>query len=101
MSSRSISLILLWCGLTTGVQAQTISRSLLIRDVRVFNGEGVLEQRSVLVKNGKITSVGGRYLKFNRAEVIDGQGRTLLPASSTRTFTLAMKSRWNSHSRWA
>lgn len=51
----------------------------LIRDVRVFDGETVLERRSVLIEKGKISRVGDRNLEAAGAEVIDGRGRTLLP----------------------
>lgn len=51
----------------------------LIRDVRVFDGESVLEHRSVLIEDGKISRIGGPTLEVPNAEVIDGQGRTLLP----------------------
>jgi len=46
--------------------------------VRVFDGERVLEHRSVLIENGRITWISGWRLRSN-AEVIDGRGRTLLP----------------------
>lgn len=51
----------------------------LIRDVRVFDGERVLEHRSVLVENGKISRVGDPAMKSSGAAIIDGSGRTLLP----------------------
>ena len=31
----------------------------LIRDVRVFDGENVIEHRSVLIEDGKISQIGG------------------------------------------
>jgi len=52
---------------------------LLIRDVRVFDGEHVLEHRSVLVEDGKISRIGGSELKITNAVIVDGRGRTLLP----------------------
>lgn len=51
----------------------------IIRDVRVFDGEKVLEHRSVLIENGKIARIGDAALQVPNAQVIDGQGRTLLP----------------------
>ena len=56
----------------------TVNRQ-LIRDVRVFDGEQVLEHRSVLIDAGKITQIGDAELKVSNADVIDGRGRTLLP----------------------
>ena len=58
---------------------QTPGPTLLIRNVRVFDGERVLEQRSVLVENGTISSITERDLHVPYGEVIDGRGRTLLP----------------------
>jgi hypothetical protein len=51
----------------------------LARDVRVFDGENVIEHRSVLIEDGKIFQIGGPTLEVPNADVIDGQGRTLLP----------------------
>jgi imidazolonepropionase-like amidohydrolase len=58
---------------------QTPATPQLIRDVRVFDGERVLEHRSVLVEDGKISRIDGADLKVKNAEVVDGRGRTLLP----------------------
>jgi imidazolonepropionase-like amidohydrolase len=58
---------------------QTPATPQLIRDVRVFDGERVLEHRSVLVEDGKISRIDGSDLKVTSAEVVDGRGRTLLP----------------------
>ena len=59
------------------------SRNLLIRDVNVFVGDGkVLENESVLVRDGKIAEMfAGRSPdpKSLKAEAIDGAGKTLLP----------------------
>jgi imidazolonepropionase-like amidohydrolase len=54
-------------------------RPLLIRDVRVFDGERVFEHHNVLVANGNISRVGATNLPVSQAAVIDGRGRTLLP----------------------
>ena len=58
---------------------QTPGPTLQIRNVRVFDGERVLEQRSVLVENGIISGITEPDLHIQHAEVIDGRGRTLLP----------------------
>jgi imidazolonepropionase-like amidohydrolase len=56
------------------------AQSFVVKDVRVFDGERVVEQRSVLVENGRISRVGGPDVQIPRGtEVIDGRGRTLLP----------------------
>ena len=69
-----------WMWLSTlAALCQTPTTSQLIRDVRVFDGEHVLEHRSVLIEDGKISRIGGSELKVANAEVVDGRGRTLLP----------------------
>jgi imidazolonepropionase-like amidohydrolase len=45
--------------------------------VRLFDGEQLLEHRTVQVENGRIVAEGN--LSVRGAEVIDGRGRTLLP----------------------
>jgi imidazolonepropionase-like amidohydrolase len=52
----------------------------VVRDVRLFDGERVVERRSVLVRDGVISGVGGPELAAPPgAAVVDGRGRTLLP----------------------
>ncbi len=59
------------------------TRSLLIRDVRIFAGDGkVIESGAVLIRNGKITEVyEGKAPdpKELKADAIEGSGKTLLP----------------------
>src|SRR4029077_19271895 len=64
---------------TLAALCRTPTTSQLIRDVRVFDGEHVLEHRSVLIEGGKISRIGGSELEVANAEVVDGRGRTLLP----------------------
>src|SRR4029077_8100831 len=56
-------------------------RPLLIRNVRVFDGERVFERRDVWVENGFIARVldGTESESTASADVIDGHGQTLLP----------------------
>jgi imidazolonepropionase-like amidohydrolase len=49
-----------------------------IRDVRVFDGERVLDHRSVVVADGRIIRVGAVAATAGLSDV-DGRGRTLLP----------------------
>ena len=51
----------------------------VISDVRLFDGERVLEHRSVLIEGGTISQVSGAGMRANGAAVINGSGRTLLP----------------------
>jgi imidazolonepropionase-like amidohydrolase/ABC-type multidrug transport system permease subunit len=59
------------------------SHTFLIRNARLFLGDGtVIEQGSVLVKNGKIAQVftgPAPDAKNLKAELIEGAGKTLLP----------------------
>ena len=59
-------------------QAQQ-TRFLVIKNVRVFDGERVLPRATVVVENGKIVSVKKRTKIPDGAEVIDCVGMTLLP----------------------
>jgi imidazolonepropionase-like amidohydrolase len=58
---------------------QTLPVAQLIRDVRLFDGEHVLEHRSVLIANGKIQWIRGPEATMPNMQVIEGAGRTLLP----------------------
>jgi imidazolonepropionase-like amidohydrolase len=54
--------------------------TLVIRNVRVFDGERVLDRRDVMISNGVISAVSASRLTVPRgATVVDGTGRTLLP----------------------
>ncbi|HEX6999800.1 MAG TPA: amidohydrolase family protein [Gammaproteobacteria bacterium] len=53
--------------------------SFVIRDVRVFDGERLQENRTVVVSNGIIDRVGGPNLRAAGLEVVDGRGYTLVP----------------------
>jgi imidazolonepropionase-like amidohydrolase/ABC-type multidrug transport system permease subunit len=59
------------------------SRSLLIRNVRIFTGDGrVIESGGVLVKNGKIQRIYEGTTpdaKEVKAEAVEASGKTLLP----------------------
>ncbi|ANH61177.1 amidohydrolase family protein [Dokdonia donghaensis] len=50
----------------------------VINNVTLFNGEEILENRSVAVSNGTITKVSKRPQKAET--IIDGQGKFLMPA---------------------
>jgi imidazolonepropionase-like amidohydrolase len=76
MSSKATSLAVYLCLPLAGALGQP---SLMIRDVRVFDGESVFEHRNVLVENGKISRIDGTKQRVSSAETIDGRGRTLLP----------------------
>ncbi|KAK4497003.1 hypothetical protein PRZ48_011452 [Zasmidium cellare] len=52
--------------------------SFLIKDVRIFDGEAVIDNGSVLVKDGKIAEVSTTPIDFN-GKIISRSGHTLVP----------------------
>ena len=63
----------------------------LVQDVRVFDGERVIEQRSVLFDKGVILDADFRGAPPKNARVVSGAGRTLLPGlidAHTHAFRL-------------
>lgn len=64
-----------------------------VRDVRVFDGERVLEEATVVVRGDSIAAVGPEVAVPPGAEVVEGAGRTLLPGlidAHTHTFAPTM-----------
>ena len=53
--------------------------SLVIRDVRVFDGAQVLPRTSVWIDDGHIVAIDAEATPPAGAEIVDGGGRTLLP----------------------
>lgn len=55
------------------------AKTIVFKNIRVFDGESLLKNQTVIVKDGFITFVGkGAKIPLN-AEIIDGSGKTLLP----------------------
>jgi imidazolonepropionase-like amidohydrolase len=54
------------------------ARPVLIRNVRVFDGERTIPTSDVLIDRGRIVSVG-RGLRSAAAQKVDGAGKTLVP----------------------
>ncbi len=50
-----------------------------VRDVRLFDGESVVQRATVVVRAGRIVEVGPGVAVPPGLEVVDGRGRTLLP----------------------
>lgn len=51
----------------------------VVQDVRVFDGTGVIDRATVVVRDGRIVSVGRDAQVPEGLAVVDGRGRTLLP----------------------
>ena len=54
----------------------------IIENVKVFDGESVIASTSVKVENGIITEISESIIPSETDEVIDGKGKTLMPALS-------------------
>lgn len=72
-----ILIFIVFTSLTT--IAQESSKSTVITNVRLFDGEKVISLRDVIIQDGKIIKVGKSVSVPEGAKVIDGTGKTLLP----------------------
>ena len=80
MATRAVLAIVLFALSTSLLPAQSDRDVYVIRDVRVFEGESVVERRTVVVSEGRITAVGDSSVAVPAgAQEIAGEGRTLLP----------------------
>lgn len=80
MATRAVLAIVLSAFSTSLLPAQSTRDAYVIRNVRVFDGESVVERRTVLVSDGRITAVGDSSVAVPAgAQEIAGEGRTLLP----------------------
>ncbi|HSH28000.1 MAG TPA: amidohydrolase family protein [Wenzhouxiangella sp.] len=50
-----------------------------ITSVRVFDGERLIDNANLLIKNGRIAEVGPQVTVPEEARVVEGRGRTVLP----------------------
>lgn len=62
-----------------GPAATGASGSFALRDVRVFDGERVIERANVIVREGRIETVAADASIDAGVTVVEGKGRTLLP----------------------
>jgi len=77
---RSPVASLIFLAFAIGSRATESQSTLVIQNVRVFDGEHALDRRDVLISNGVISEVSSSRLTVPRgATVVDGTGRTLLP----------------------
>lgn len=80
MSLRLLLTLALFVGAVSWLPAQSGDRPYVIRGVRVFDGETVHEQQTVVISQGRITAVGDATIAVPPgAEDVAGDGRTLLP----------------------
>ena len=67
------------CGETPRASAQAVATPTLIGHVRVFDGTRVLGTRDVLLRDGRIATIGETVPPPPGAVIVDGTGRRLLP----------------------
>jgi len=60
-------------------QTQSGLNVLVIKDVRLFDGEKVIPSATVVIRGGTISASGSQAAFPPGAEVIDGRGKTLIP----------------------
>lgn len=67
------------CHALVAVSKQQATDTFAIRDVRLFDGERVLDHRNVIVEAGRIKQVTDSATEIDETTVVDGRGRTLIP----------------------
>jgi imidazolonepropionase-like amidohydrolase len=76
--SRRVALVIVLCGLVTA--EDLAAQNLVIANARILTGTGaVIEQGSIVVRDGRIVSVGAAGSSAQGAQVIDARGMTALP----------------------
>ena len=75
---RILSLLALCCASYIALPAQE-SGSLLIQNVRLFDGEIVQEGMDVLFENGKVAKLQAHDPQRQADQIVKGKGKTLLP----------------------
>jgi imidazolonepropionase-like amidohydrolase len=76
---RPLSLLLAAGFLAASAHARAADNSFAIRDVRLFDGARRIERTTVVVREGRIETIGRRARIPAGMKSIDGSGRTLLP----------------------
>lgn len=71
---KTATLILFFCFGISGQQ-----KSLIFKNVDVFDGVRVIRSTNVVVRDGMIRAIGRDVTSSLNAELIDGKGKTLLP----------------------
>lgn len=70
---------MIYCVLSPGRATQDVSAATVIKNVRIFDGDRVIQNSAVVIENGRISAVGRKVKILEGAEVLDGKGQTLLP----------------------
>jgi imidazolonepropionase-like amidohydrolase len=75
--ARVASAVLL---LTAGIATDAAAQGFVVRDVRLFDGDRAVDATDVVVRDGLIAAVGRGLVVPADTPVVDGHGKTLLPA---------------------
>jgi imidazolonepropionase-like amidohydrolase len=78
--------------IAASVCAHGADNSFAVRDVRVFDGDKLINKATVVVRNGRIAAIGAGVVVPQGMVAVDGAGRTLLPGlidAHTHTFGAA------------
>lgn len=79
-AALALASLLSACSQADEAAPETIGVDLAYTDVRLFDGERVLEEVTVLVDDGEIVAIGAEVdVPEGTGDVIEGRGRTLLP----------------------
>lgn len=73
------SVFLAYLVLLFEITAQDVSKATVIMNVQIFDGERIIPKGTVVIEKGKIAAVGRKVGIPEGAEVLDGNGHTLLP----------------------
>ncbi len=70
---------LIVCVLSSGKASQDVSAATVIKNVRIFDGERIIQNSAVVIEKGRIIAVGQKAKIPEGAKIFDGKGQTLLP----------------------
>jgi N-acyl-D-aspartate/D-glutamate deacylase len=71
--------LLTFCALVGAIVGQQNEKPLVFRNVDVFDGSRLIRHTMVLVRDGMVRAVGQGIEIPSGAEIVDGNGKTLLP----------------------
>jgi imidazolonepropionase-like amidohydrolase len=73
------AVFMIYCVLSLGKASQDVSAATVIKNVRIFDGERIIQNSTVVIEKGRIITVGQKAKVPEGAKIFDGEGQTLLP----------------------